>query len=465
MGPCRLLKTIFAQFLGKYRVVSALFGKIERLTFTGTFDAFQHLVKSHSFKQICFPHRSEMGVLKSFLNSRFIEVLLCRRKVQGSKLYEPQSFRAASTPLTPSNNTLEKEPHHAPRSSPVPCRRRRKLPSSRRRRTGPRRVRQGRALPRSPHRRRGRGDRRAFWHLDFLAGLKGIRHVKAEAWSVHFEGRQPKAETVVIEDRLSFPADHPFLEAFDRLKKIAGDAAVKYTIPSPSMLHLICCVRATDYEPIAAYKDNEELLLDDLAQTWTDAMLALYERGCRYLQLDDTSWGEFCSAEKRAAYAARGIDVDAVARSYVGVLNRIIAAKPADLTLTMHICRGNFRSTWFSSGGYEPIAEILFANCPVDGFFLEYDSERSGGFEPLRFIKDQTVVLGLITSKFPELEDKEAVKARIAEAAKYVPLVQLCLSPQCGFSSTEEGNIMTEEEQWAKVRLVVEIAREVWQDA
>ena len=154
--------------------------------------------------------------------------------------------------------------------------------------------------------------RRAFWHLDFLAGLKGIRHVKAEAWSVHFEGRQPKAETVVIEDRLSFPADHPFLEAFDRLKKIAGDAAVKYTIPSPSMLHLICCVRATDYEPIAAYKDNEELLLDDLAQTWTDAMLALYERGCRYLQLDDTSWGEFCSAEKRAAYAARGIDVDDV---------------------------------------------------------------------------------------------------------------------------------------------------------
>lgn len=270
--------------------------------------------------------------------------------------------------------------------------------------------------------------RRDFWHLDFLAGLKGIRHVKAEAWSVHFEGRQPKAETVVIEDRLSFPADHPFLEAFDRLKKIAGDAAVKYTIPSPSMLHLICCVRATDYEPIAAYKDNEELLLDDLAQTWTDAMLALYERGCRYLQLDDTSWGEFCSAEKRAAYAARGIDVDAVARSYVGVLNRIIAAKPADLTLTMH---GNFRSTWFSSGGYEPIAEILFANCPVDGFFLEYDSERSGGFEPLRFIKDQTVVLGLITSKFPELEDKEAHRrsseVRSARTALSLSAVRLLL--------------------------------------
>ena len=307
--------------------------------------------------------------------------------------------------------------------------------------------------------------RRAFWHLDFIAALKGIRHVKAEAWSVHFEGHQPKAETVVIEDRLAFPADHPFLEAFDRVKKIAGSTPVKYTIPSPSMLHLICCVRAMDYAPIEAYANNEALLLDDLTQTWTDAMLALYARGCRYLQFDDTSWGEFCSEEKRAAYAARGIDVDQVARNYVKVLNKVLAAKPADLTVTMHICRGNFRSTWFSSGGYEPVAEILFANCLVDAFFLEYDSDRAGGFEPLRFIKDQTVVLGLVTSKFPELEDKDAIKARIKEASKYVPLEQLCLSPQCGFSSTEEGNLMTEEEQWAKVRLVVEVAKEVWQDA
>ena len=307
--------------------------------------------------------------------------------------------------------------------------------------------------------------RRAFWHLDFIAALKGIRHVKAEAWSVHFEGHQPKAETVVIEDRLAFQVDHPFLEAFDRLKKIAGSTPVKYTIPSPSMLHLICCVRAMDYAPIEAYANNEALLLDDLAQTWTDAMLSLYARGCRYLQFDDTSWGEFCSEEKRAAYAARGIDVDQVARNYVKVLNKVLAAKPSDLTVTMHICRGNFRSTWFSSGGYEPVAEILFANCLVDAFFLEYDSDRAGGFEPLRFIKDQTVVLGLVTSKFPELEDKDAIKARIKEASTYVPLEQLCLSPQCGFSSTEEGNLMTEEEQWAKVRLVVEVAKEVWQDA
>ena len=307
--------------------------------------------------------------------------------------------------------------------------------------------------------------RRHMWHLDFLAELKGLRHVKAESWSVEFKGHQPNAETVVIADKIAFPENHSFLAGFDFLKDAATGTPVKQTIPSPSMLHLICCVRCTNYTPIERYRDNEALLMDDIAQCWIDAMLAFYARGCRYLQLDDTSWGEFCSAEKRAAYAARGIDVDRVGRLYVACLNKILAAKPADMTVTMHICRGNFRSTWFSSGGYEPVAEILFAHCNVDGFFLEYDSDRAGGFEPLRFIKDQTVVLGLVTSKFPELEKKAAVKARIAEAAKYVPLNQLALSPQCGFSSTEEGNVLTEEDQWAKIRLIVEIAREVWPDA
>lgn len=307
--------------------------------------------------------------------------------------------------------------------------------------------------------------RRHMWHLDFLAELTGLRHVKAESWSVEFKGHQPNAETVVIADKIAFPENHSFLAGFDFLKDAAAGAPVKQTIPSPSMLHLICCVRCTNYTPIERYRDNEALLMDDIAQCWIDAMLAFYARGCRYLQLDDTSWGEFCSAEKRAAYVARGIDVNRVGRLYVECLNKILAAKPADMTVTMHICRGNFRSTWFSSGGYEPVAEILFAHCNVDGFFLEYDSDRAGGFEPLRFIKDQTVVLGLVTSKFPELEKKDAVKARIAEAAKYVPLNQLALSPQCGFSSTEEGNILTEEDQWAKIRLIVEIAREVWPDA
>lgn len=307
--------------------------------------------------------------------------------------------------------------------------------------------------------------RRAYWHLDFLASLGGIRHVKAKAWSVHFEGHQPKAETIVIANKIHFPENHPFLEAYDRLKNLANDVPIKFTIPSPSMLHLICCVREENYQAIDLYKDKENELFSDIAQTWKDAMLSLYAKGCRYLQFDDTSWGEFCSQEKRSAYAARGIDVDTIGRKYVACINEILEAKPEDMTVTMHICRGNFRSTWFSSGGYEPVAENLFGNCRVDGFFLEYDTERAGGFEPLRFIKDQTVVLGLITSKFPELEDKQAIKARIQEASKYVPLERLCLSPQCGFSSTEEGNIMTEEQQWAKVRLVRDIAREVWADA
>lgn len=307
--------------------------------------------------------------------------------------------------------------------------------------------------------------RRAFWHLDFLAALGGIEHIKADAWSVKFEGVQPKAETVKIVDEVTFPDNHPFLEAFDRVKSLAGDTLVKFTIPSPSMLHLICCVREANYQPIDRYRDHEDQLFRDLANTWKAAVKALYARGCRYLQFDDTSWGEFCSAEKRASYAARGIDVDVLAQHYVDVLNDILAAKPDDLTITMHICRGNFRSTWFSSGGYEPVAKTLFGQCNVDGFFLEYDSERAGTFEPLRFIKNQTVVLGLVTSKFPALEAKEAIKARIQEATQYVPLAQLALSPQCGFSSTEEGNLLTEANQWAKVRLCVEVAKEVWEDA
>nr|WP_317430027.1 5-methyltetrahydropteroyltriglutamate--homocysteine S-methyltransferase [uncultured Mitsuokella sp.] len=303
--------------------------------------------------------------------------------------------------------------------------------------------------------------RRAFWHLDFLWGLDGVDKVKAEHFSVAFKGFQPKAETLKITGKIDFPENHPFLDHFHFLKAVAGDTTAKQTIPSPSMLHLICCVRSTDYQPIERYQ-NEEVLLNDIAAAYQKAVKAFYEAGCRYLQFDDTSWGEFCSADKRKAYAERGIDVDAVGRKYVAVLNKILEAKPADMTITMHICRGNFRSTWSSAGGYEPIADILFSHCHVDGFFLEYDSDRAGTFEPLRFIKDQKVVLGLITSKTPELENKEDVIARIHEAEKYLPLDQLSLSPQCGFASTEEGNLLTEDEEWAKIRLVKEIAEEIW---
>ena len=267
--------------------------------------------------------------------------------------------------------------------------------------------------------------------------------------------------TVKIVDKVDFGA-HPFLGHFRFLNDLAGDALAKMTIPSPSMLHLICCVRATDYAPIERYED-EARLFEDIALAYQKAVRAFYEAGCRYLQLDDTSWGEFCDPEKRKAYEARGFDLDKIERAYVTMINRVLEAKPADMTITMHICRGNFRSTWFSSGGYEPVAEILFGGCHVDGFFLEYDSDRAGGFDPLKHIKNQRVVLGLVTSKTADLEDKDDIKKRIEEAAKFVPLDQLCLSPQCGFSSTEEGNILTEDDQWKKLRLIREIAEEVWQ--
>ena len=306
--------------------------------------------------------------------------------------------------------------------------------------------------------------RRSFWHMDFLWGLTGTQKVKSEHFSVAFKGFQPKAETVKIVDKLDFPDDHPFLKHFAFLQSVASDLVQpKQCIPSPSMLHLICCVRSTDYQPIERYKD-EQVLLDDLAAAYQKAVKAFYAAGCRYLQLDDTSWGEFCSAEKRKAYAERGIDVDEVGRKYVYVLNKILEAKPEDMVITMHICRGNFRSTWSSTGGYEPVAEILFGHCNVDGFFLEYDSDRAGGFEPLRYIGKQKVVLGLVTSKDAKLENKEDVIARIREASKYVPLEQLALSPQCGFASTEEGNLVTDEDQWSKLTLVREIAEEVWAD-
>ena len=302
--------------------------------------------------------------------------------------------------------------------------------------------------------------RRRYWHLDFLAALSGVEEIGATQWSVAFKGVQPKAATVKITDKVDF-SDHPFLSHFRYLNTLAGNALAKMTIPSPSMLHLISCVRATDYTPIPRY-EHEETLFEDIACAYQKAIHAFYAAGCRYLQFDDTSWGEFCDPEKRAAYESRGFDLDRIEHAYVAMVNRALEAKPADMTITMHICRGNFRSTWFSSGGYEPVAEILFGGCHVDGFFLEYDSDRAGGFAPLSHIKNQYVVLGLVTSKSGELEKKEDIVQRIREAQHYVPLDQLCLSPQCGFSSTEEGNILTEEDQWNKLRLIKEIAQSVW---
>ena len=304
--------------------------------------------------------------------------------------------------------------------------------------------------------------RRAFWHLDFLENLDGVELVEVEHFSVQFKDKDVKPKTLRIVGKVDFSEKHPFVKHFKFLKEHAGDTPVKLTIPSPSMLHLITQVREKNYVPIERYKDNEALFYDDVVAAYRKALQCFYDLGCRNIQLDDTSWGEFCALDKREAYEARGFDLEQIARDYVDVLNRVIEWKPEDLVVNMHICRGNFRSTWFSSGGYEPVAKTLFGHCRVDGFFLEYDSDRAGDFTPLRYIKDQKVVLGLITSKSGDLEDKDEVIARIKEASQYVPLEQLCLSPQCGFSSTEEGNILTIEAQWDKLKLIDEIVREVW---
>ena len=304
--------------------------------------------------------------------------------------------------------------------------------------------------------------RRAFWHLDFLENLDGVELVEVDHFSVQFKDKDVKPKTLRIVGKVDFSENHPFVKHFKFLKEHAGDTPVKLTIPSPSMLHLITQVREKNYVPIERYKDNEALFFDDVVKAYRKALQCFYDLGCRNIQLDDTSWGEFCALDKREAYEARGFDLEQIARDYVDVINRVIEWKPEDLVVNMHICRGNFRSTWFSSGGYEPVAKTLFGHCRVDGFFLEYDSDRAGDFTPLRYIKDQKVVLGLITSKSGDLEDKDEVIARIKEASQYVPLEQLCLSPQCGFSSTEEGNILTIEAQWDKLKLIDEIVHEVW---
>lgn len=300
--------------------------------------------------------------------------------------------------------------------------------------------------------------RRAWWHFDFFAGLEGVELFEAEQ-GIQFNGVQTKAHGVRVTGKVSFK-DHPMLEDFRYLKSISGDAQPKMTIPSPSVLHFRGgreVIDATVYPELDAY-------FDDLATTWRDAIRAFYDAGCRYLQLDDTVWAYLCSDDQRKQIVARGDDPEELARIYARVLNKALEGKPEDLTIGLHVCRGNFRSTWISEGGYEPVAEVLFGGVNVDAFFLEYDNDRSGDFAPLRFVRPgkQQVVLGLITTKNGELENPEGVKARVEEAAKYVDISQICLSPQCGFASTEEGNSLTPEQQWEKVRLVTRIAEQVW---
>jgi 5-methyltetrahydropteroyltriglutamate--homocysteine methyltransferase len=232
------------------------------------------------------------------------------------------------------------------------------------------------------------------------------------------------------------------------------------TIPSPSVVHFRGGRRAIDAK---TYPDLDGFFAD-LAEAYNKAVAAFGAAGCRYLQLDEVNIAYLCDPEQIAGLKARGEHVENLLQVYAGLLNRAIEGRPDGMTISMHLCRGNFRSTWVASGGYEPVAEVLFNQINADAYFMEYDSDRAGGFEPLRFVPrgHKVVVLGLVTSKSGALESKDELKRRIEAAAKYLPLEQLALSPQCGFASTEEGNLLTQEEQWAKLRLCVEVAQEVW---
>jgi 5-methyltetrahydropteroyltriglutamate--homocysteine methyltransferase len=299
--------------------------------------------------------------------------------------------------------------------------------------------------------------RRSWWHFDFFDLLDGVE-IREMDHGIQFLGVQTRHRTPRITGKLGF-SNHPMLEHFKFLKAHTR-VVPKMCIPSPAILHFRLEPDAVD----TRFYADRSAIFDDLAKTFRQAIRAFYDAGCRYLQFDDTAWAYLCSPAELKKARERGLDADNLAKDYARVINGALEGKPADMVVTTHVCRGNFRSTWISEGGYEPIAEIMLGELNYDGYFLEYDSARAGGFEPLRFLPkgDKISVLGLVTSKSGELENEDDVKRRIDEATKFAALDQLALSPQCGFASTEEGNVLAEEEEWAKLRMVVELADEVW---
>jgi len=299
--------------------------------------------------------------------------------------------------------------------------------------------------------------RRAFWNYDFLGKLDGVEAYLGER-KISFQGVQPKPMMLRVIAKLGGYTPHPMIEHFKFVQSHTR-ATPKMTIPSPSSLHFRYG-RAAVPETIYPSMDD---FYNDLGTSYRKAVRAFADAGCRYLQLDEVNFTYLCDPELRKHVTQRGDDPAQMPHIYARMINAAISDIPADMTITMHLCRGNFQSTFVASGGYEPVAEILFNDIKVNGYFMEYDSARAGGFEPLRFVpKDKTVVLGLVTSKSGALESKDELKRRIDEASKFVNVDQLCLSPQCGFASTEEGNILTEEQQWAKLRMIVELSDDVW---
>jgi len=304
--------------------------------------------------------------------------------------------------------------------------------------------------------------RRASWHMDFIYSLGGISHAQDNI-TVQFRNAEGTIEftpaALHVDERIRL--DHTiFGEDFGYLQQVASDGQTpKLTIPSPSMVHYRGGAAAIDPN---VYPSTDEFWAD-LTSAYADQVKAVAELGCTYLQFDDTSLAYLNDPKQREAMKERGEDAEHLHEQYIRHINEALEKRPAGVTITTHMCRGNFRSSWVAEGGYDFVAEALFNELTVDGFFLEYDDARSGGFEPLRFVPDgKLVVLGLVTTKRGELEQKDELKRRIDDATKYVPLDQLCLSPQCGFSSTVEGNQLTYEQEVAKLRLIVETAEEVW---
>lgn len=299
--------------------------------------------------------------------------------------------------------------------------------------------------------------RRSWWHFDFLAGLQGVEMVATEG-SLPFQGANTKHENIAVTGKVAFDG-HYMLDHFRFLNEVTN-VTPKMTIPAPSVLHFRGGRDAISRD---VYPDWDNFY-SDTAEAYACAVRAFYDAGCRYLQFDDTVWAYLCSEKERASARERGLDPESLPEAYKNMINHALAAKPDDMVMTTHVCRGNFKSTWISEGGYEPIAEILLSETNYNGYFLEYDTDRAGGFEPLRFLPkgDKRVVLGLVTSKTGELENRDQIKHRIEEATEYVALNQFCLSPQCGFASTEEGNVLSEEEQWNKLRMIVDVAKDVW---
>ena len=298
--------------------------------------------------------------------------------------------------------------------------------------------------------------RRSWWHLDFLWGLDGIAEHQAD-FGTGFVGATPRTAGVRVDGKIGF-SGHTMLEHYAFLHEHARGVA-KLTIPSPSALLGRPVLPPIDTR---AYPTRDELYAD-LGDAYRAAVRAFAAAGCRYLQLDEVFIAMLCDEKYREKMVARGDDPDALLHLYAQLINTAIVDAPDDMIVTLHLCRGNFKSTYMGAGGYETVEEVLFNEIDVDGYFMEYDDERSGGFEPLRALpKGKRVALGLVTTKRGALESSDDLKRRIDAAAKYVDLEQLCLAPQCGFASTEEGNLLTEDEQWAKLARIVEVADEVW---